>query len=126
MLSSNGPKGPRKKLVIIPDQMMLIANFSQLLEALELYLPGSPVFDVLSQLPPPDPTAPTGNTTHQAQLVMENTLPILEEMTALEENIYATFIKKEIDQRRTRLGAPPLKLLKLEAESEACSQTKVS
>ncbi|KAL0069809.1 Superkiller protein 3 [Marasmius tenuissimus] len=80
---------------------------TQLVNALSLLLPESPYYQVLSSLPPPDPTAPESTTTFRIQEAVHNTLTILEEIIGLVERREEDFTKKEFEKRRTRLNAGP-------------------
>ena len=77
----------------------------QLAQALFLLLPESPFYSVLSTLPPPDPTNPTSTSTHPTQSAIHNSLPILDELVSLYEEEENETMEKEVQKRRTRLGA---------------------
>jgi len=68
-------------------------------------LSDSPFHQVLSNLPPPSPTAPTATTIAYIQSAVYDDLPILEEIIDIIEKQEKNFINKEIERRRTRLGA---------------------
>jgi len=93
--------------------------------ALEFLLPGSSLYPVLSTLPPPNPTNPTSTTTFATQEAVHNSLPIFEEIIALTEKDEDETVKKEIDKRRTRLGAFGLEELKREVGREVWGASKV-
>ncbi|EIN11575.1 superkiller protein 3 SKI3 [Punctularia strigosozonata HHB-11173 SS5] len=93
--------------------------------ALSNFLPDSPYYDTLSLLPPPDPTNPTGTTTFFAQSAIHNSLPILEEIVELSERAEENSIEKEIEKRRTRLGASSAQQLRLEVGREYWSISKL-
>ncbi|KAF8322289.1 hypothetical protein DL93DRAFT_2205831 [Clavulina sp. PMI_390] len=77
----------------------------QIVAALELFLPSSPYYSLLSTLPPPDLTQPTATTTFVAQSAIHNSLPLIEEIVELIEKEEESEISKEVDRRRMRLGA---------------------
>jgi len=56
-------------------------------------------------LPPPDPTQPTASSTYAAQVAVNDTLPIIEEIVSLKEKAEYETIKGETDNRRKRLNA---------------------
>ncbi|KAF9071064.1 TPR-like protein [Rhodocollybia butyracea] len=80
---------------------------SQLIDALYLLLPDSSPYQVLSNLPAPDPTNPTSTTTFHVQVAVYNSLIVIEELVAIIEREEETFIRKEFEKRRTRLNAGP-------------------
>jgi hypothetical protein len=80
---------------------------------------------VLSKLPPPDPTHPLSTTTHLTQAAIYDSLPVLEEIVALLEEDETESMKKEVDKRRTRLGAPGQEQLKKEVGSEIWGTSRV-
>ncbi|KAF9456626.1 TPR-like protein [Collybia nuda] len=86
----------------------------QLIDALSLLLPGSSIYNTLSNLPLPDVTKPTSTTTFDAQNVVHNSLSTLEEIVGLLETHEEETLKKEVEKRRTRLGAPGPEQLKKE------------
>ena len=73
------------------------------LDALRLFLPDSSYYPVLSQLPPPDLTAPTATTTYEAQCLVQDPLPILQETIRTQEHDEDLAINREVDKRRQRL-----------------------
>ena len=77
----------------------------QLVNALSLLLPGSRLYNVLSTLPPPEPTAPTKTTTQDIQAAIVNSLQTLEEIVALVERSEDDAYVKEVERRRTRINA---------------------
>ena len=89
-------------------------------------LPTSPLYATLSTLPEPDPTAPTSTTTYHIQVAIYNSLPFLEEIVDLTEKTEEETVKKEIDKRRMRLGAPPRETLIREVTLEVMNDSKVS
>jgi superkiller protein 3 len=93
--------------------------------ALANFLPDSPFYATLSSLPPPDPTNPTATTTFFAQCAVHNSLPILEEITQIAEKEEEEGIKKEVEKRRTRLGASSPQQLRLEVGREYWSISQV-
>jgi superkiller protein 3 len=94
-------------------------------EALSFLLVSSPYYSTLSELPEPDATAPTGSTTYDIQAAIYNSLPILQEIIELTEVDENETITQEVQKRRTRLGAPPLEILKGEIKLEIWSASKV-
>lgn len=80
-------------------------NLLQIVKALSLLLPDSPLYPVLSTLPPPDPTAPTATSTFPTQSAIHNSLPVIEEITALTEKEESEVLEKEVNKRRQRLGS---------------------
>ncbi|KAG6334505.1 hypothetical protein ID866_4588 [Astraeus odoratus] len=97
----------------------------QIIGALAYLLPDSPVYDTLSNLPPPDPTNPTSTTTFSTQVAIDNSLPVIQEIISLTEQGEETFIRVEYDKRRTRLGAPPPDQLKKEIGLEVWKTSKL-
>ncbi|KAF9484467.1 TPR-like protein [Pholiota conissans] len=77
----------------------------QIISGLSYYLPESKVYSLLSTLPPPDPTNPTGSTTNDAQEAIHNGFRVLEEVVALTEALEADTFKREVERQRMRLGA---------------------
>ena len=72
---------------------------------MQLFLPDSPYYALLSTLPPPDATAPTATTTFAAQTAVHNSLPILQEIVALTESEEENALTREIEKRRMRLDS---------------------
>ena len=105
--------------------MRVFLNVFQQIAALGLLLESSPFYSVLSTLPEPEPTAPTSTTTFAVQQAVYNSLPTLEELVDLNEIEEADFLKREVEKRRTRLGAPPLERLKLEVGLEVWEVSSV-
>ncbi|KAG9127255.1 Superkiller protein 3 [Ceratobasidium sp. 392] len=81
------------------------ASLSELVNALSLLLPGSRLYDVLSTIPPPEPTAPTKTTINDMQVAIANSLPVLEEIVSLVERSEEDAYAKEVERRRTRINA---------------------
>lgn len=77
---------------------------AELVDALSLLLPDSPISAVLSTLPVPDHTKPTAPA-YQTQAAVHNTLPVLEEIIDIVERDEDDAYAKEVAKRRTRLGA---------------------
>ncbi|KAF8739668.1 Tetratricopeptide repeat, partial [Rhizoctonia solani] len=73
--------------------------------ALSLLLPESRLYDVLSTIPPLEPTAPTKTTIYDIQAAMGNSLPVLEEIVAVVERSEEEAYTKEVERRRTRINA---------------------
>ncbi|RDB24954.1 Superkiller protein 3 [Hypsizygus marmoreus] len=97
----------------------------QLVEALSLILPHSPFYAVLSTLPPPDLTNPTSTTMFAAQTAISNSLPVLEEIVELLEAEETDLMKKEVEKRRTRLGAGSPEVIKNEVGREIWASSKL-
>ncbi|KAH7108181.1 TPR-like protein [Auriculariales sp. MPI-PUGE-AT-0066] len=97
----------------------------QLVEALKLTLPASPYYTALSSLPGADASAPTATTTFDLQRAVHHTLPTLEEIVSIVEKEEQTFIKREIDKRRTRLNAGPIEQVKREVGREVWSVSQL-
>ena len=112
-------------MLLLASEDTFLSYRDQLAEALSLFLPGSPFYDVLSALPPPDYTNPAATSTFIAQASIHNSLPILEELVAIYEKEEDTKAKIEIEKRRTRLGAPPLEQLRKDVALEIVSVSKV-
>ncbi|KAJ3553260.1 hypothetical protein NM688_g3709 [Phlebia brevispora] len=80
-------------------------NQFEVAETLMLFLPESPFYAVLSELPPPDATNPTSTTTFVAQTLIQDSLPIFEELVSIYEKDEETRFTKEVDNRRKRIDA---------------------
>jgi superkiller protein 3 len=98
---------------------------AQVVEALSLLLPGSPIYPVISTLPSPDPTNPTATTAFFVQSASQDFLPILEEIVALVEKDDDETINREVQKRRTRLGASGPEKLRKEVSREVLGPSKV-
>lgn len=86
---------------------------SELIEAMSLLLPNSHVYAVLSMLPEPDDnTSPSTSTVIRIQTAIHESLPIIQEIASLVEAQEEDTFIKEIEKRRTRLGAPTLEHLR--------------
>ena len=59
------------------------------------------------------------------QEAVYNSLPTLEQLVDLNESEEADFLKREVEKRRTRLGAPPLERLKLDVGLEVWELSQV-
>jgi superkiller protein 3 len=92
---------------------------------LSLYLHSSPLYPVLSQLPPPDLTNPTATTTFDAQTAINNSLPVLEEIVSITERDENKLIESEVGKRRQRLGAPPPEQIRKDVDQEVLGSSKV-
>ncbi|KAH8119473.1 TPR-like protein [Phellopilus nigrolimitatus] len=77
----------------------------EIIDALHLLLPSSPLHAALSVLPAPDPTAPTATTTLPTQAAVHNSLPTLEEIVALTEKEEEEAVEREVEKRRMRLDS---------------------
>ncbi|KAJ7594704.1 TPR-like protein [Mycena floridula] len=97
----------------------------QLVDSLSMLLPDSSFYSILSTLPEPDPTNPTSTTTYQIQVLIHNTLLVLEEVVQITEADEAAFIKSEVQKRRTRIGAPGLEQLQKDVGLEVWSTSKL-
>lgn len=120
--------GDRKEvsdLIATADSCDFFSDFLQQIAALGLLLESSPLYSVLSTLPEPEPTAPSGTTTFAVQQAVYNSLPTLEQLVDLNEIEEADFLKREVEKRRTRLGASPLERLKLEVGLEVWEVSQV-
>ncbi|CAE6511205.1 unnamed protein product [Rhizoctonia solani] len=91
-----------QKLIAIRRQH---GSVLEIVNALSLLLPESRLYDVLSTIPPPEPTAPTKTTIYEIQEAMANSLPVLEEIVSLVERSEEEAYTKEVERRRTRLNA---------------------
>src|SRR3984957_2242119 len=99
---------------------------SQLIDALSLLLPGSSIYEVISTLPPPDPTNPTASTTVLAQTAIHDSLPLLQEIVALVERDEEERIKNDLRNRRMRLGESSQEQLRKEVEREVLGSSRVN
>ncbi|KAH9858634.1 TPR-like protein [Lenzites betulinus] len=97
----------------------------QLAETLALLLPESPLYLVLTTLPPPDPTNPASTTIEEVQSAVHNSLPVLEELVSIYEQQENSFAQNEIIKRRTRLGAPPLDQIQRDVTLEVLSSSQL-
>lgn len=99
---------------------------AQVISALGLLLPSSPLYSTLSVLPEPDATAPTSiTTTYVVQVAVHNSLPTLEEIVSLTEIDKEEKVKKEVDRRRMRLGASRPEKIKAEVVREIWDSSAV-
>ncbi|KAF8160990.1 TPR-like protein [Crassisporium funariophilum] len=98
---------------------------SQLISQLSYYLPGSVYYAVLSTLPEPDPTNPTGSTISEARNAIHNGLPILEEIVDLTESSEEDTYNREVEKRRMRLGAASPEQLRKDVLREICKESKL-
>ncbi|KAL9939345.1 hypothetical protein V8E36_002158 [Tilletia maclaganii] len=86
-------------------------------KALQLWLPGSPYFSLLSSLPSPDQSAPNSTTTFEAQMAVHvQSLQILQDVVGLEEALEQNAIDKEVDRRKMRMDQAGKSRAKLQAE----------
>lgn len=97
----------------------------QIITGLSYYLPESPIYTLLSTLPPPDPTNPTGSTTYDSQDAIHNGFRILEEVLSLSESLEEDTFKREVEKRRMRLGAPSPEQLRRDVFLEISDKSKV-
>ncbi|EJD52731.1 TPR-like protein [Auricularia subglabra TFB-10046 SS5] len=86
-------------------QQYRFSRDEQIVESLQLALPSSPYYSVLSALPDADPTAPTASTTYAIQSAIHHSLPTLQEIIAILEKEEESFVTREFNKRRTRLNA---------------------
>ena len=100
-------------------------SIAQLFDAISLILPQSALYPVFATLPFPDPTNPTLTTTYVAQTAIHNSLSVLEQLIALLEAYEDQYLKKEVEKRRTRLGASPLEKLTKEVGMEIWATSRV-
>ena len=108
-----------------PKVLPFLTSFVQRIEALSLLLDSSPYYGTLCELPEPDGTSPTATTLGDIQSAIDNSLPVLQEIIQLTEEDEKGTIRQEIQKRRTRLGAPPLEVLKGEVKREIWAASKV-
>ncbi|KAF9529299.1 superkiller protein 3 [Crepidotus variabilis] len=97
----------------------------ELVSALELYLPESDLYPLLSSLPPPDATNPTSSSTFEAEDSIHNGFRVLQEIVELVEAQEDEIFKKEAERRRTRLGAAGPEQIKREVFLEIASVSKL-
>lgn len=112
-------------MYIILSKLEPLLIFLQLADTLSLVLPRSPIYDTLASLPLPDATNPNLTTTFEAQNAVHNSLPILEEIVRLLESHEEETLKKEVEKRRTRLGAAGPEQLKKEIGIDIWSGSQV-
>jgi len=103
----------------------ILMHSIQVINALSYYLPESGYYTLLSTLPQPDPTNPTVTTTYDSQEAIHNGFRILEEIVSTTEIIEEDLFKREVDRRRTRLGAPNLEQLRKEVFLEIYNKSQV-
>ncbi|KAE8185214.1 hypothetical protein CF336_g7503, partial [Tilletia laevis] len=85
--------------------------------ALQLWLPSSPYYALLSSLPFADQAAPKSSTTFEAQMAVHvNSLQILQEVIGLEEALEQNAIDKEVDRRKMRMDQAGKSRARLQAE----------
>ena len=92
---------------------------------MELYLPASDLYSVLSSLPPPDATNPDATTTFEAQSAIQDSLPIIQEIVRILEKYEVATFGQEVDKRRKRLGAPSPDVIRQEVGYELWSASRV-
>lgn len=92
---------------------------------LGLFLPESPFYSTLSELPPPDATSPTATTTFFAQTAIHDSLPLLEEIVSIHEKDEENNYNREVDARRKRLDAAGPEEVRKEVVREIWSVSKV-
>ncbi|KAF9562772.1 TPR-like protein [Agrocybe pediades] len=97
----------------------------QVIDALSYYLPDSEVYPLLSTLPRPDATNPTGTTTYDSQEAIHNGFKILYEIATTTDSIEEETFKREVERRRTRLGAPSPEQLRKEVFLEISNKSKL-
>ncbi|KAK7692824.1 hypothetical protein QCA50_004459 [Cerrena zonata] len=97
----------------------------ELADALSLWLPDSSFYPLLFTLPPPDPTNPTAATIFETQSAIQNSLPILEKITAVIEQEEEDTMKNEFERRRTRLNAGGPEHIKREIGREVWGSSKL-
>ncbi|KAF8894922.1 hypothetical protein CPB84DRAFT_1682556 [Gymnopilus junonius] len=98
---------------------------TQLIAGLSYFLPGSSTYPLLSHLPQPDPTNPTASSTQEAQEAIHNGFHILQEITSLTEKYEGDALNREVEKRRTRLGAPSLEQLKKDVLNEIYAKSQL-
>ncbi|KAJ3501664.1 hypothetical protein NLJ89_g9238 [Agrocybe chaxingu] len=97
----------------------------QLISGLSYYLPESKLYPLLSTLPLPDPTNPTGTTTFDAQDSIHNGFRVLEEIVSLTERLEEDTFKREVERRRTRLGASSPEQIRKEVFREISGKSQL-
>lgn len=107
------------------NELAWLKVYEKLVDTLSLLLDDSPIHLTLSALPPPDFTNPTASNLIVTQELIHNTFLVLQEIIDLLEGIESERFKKEVETRRTRLGALPLDRLKLNVGREIWGQSKV-
>jgi superkiller protein 3 len=96
-----------------------------LLDSLANYLRESAFYTLLSTLPLPDLTNPTSTTTFEAQVAIHDGLNVLEEMISITETLEEDIYKREVEKRRTRLGASSPDQLKKEVFRDISDNSQV-
>lgn len=99
---------------------------AEIISALSYLLPSSPIYPVLSSLPPPDPSNPTTTTILDIQSAVYNSLPIIDEIVERTEKIEKETFSKEFEKRRTRLNAGTPSQIRKALGLEIWSKSKVS
>lgn len=89
------------------------------------FLPDSPFYSILSELPPPDATNPTATATFFAQSAVHNSLPILEEMTSIHENDEEKTVATKVHNLRQRIGAGSPEQIRKDVDREVLGESKV-
>ncbi|KAJ4000018.1 TPR-like protein [Lentinula boryana] len=98
---------------------------AQLIDALYFLLPDSPLYEVLSNLPPPDSTNPTSTTTFPIQTALYNSLTVVEELIVILERDEESYLKREFEKRRTRLNAGPPEQIRKEIGQEVWGNSRL-
>ncbi|KAF8629112.1 hypothetical protein AX17_005698 [Amanita inopinata Kibby_2008] len=96
-----------------------------LVDALCLLLPNSHIYAILSTLPAPDHSSPTATTILFIQDAIYESLPVLRETISLVESHEEEIFKKELEKRRTRIGAPNLDQLQMLVGQEIWGSSKL-
>jgi superkiller protein 3 len=94
------------------EEKRQVGDKLQIVDALALYLPGSPHHELLLSLPVPDPTQPTATSTFESQTAIHNSLHVLQEIVRLTEEAETRTFDQEFQKRRMRLNAPSPEQLK--------------
>jgi superkiller protein 3 len=95
------------------------------MDSLALYFHDSPFYNVLSQLPPPDPTNPTATTTFAAQSAIQDSLPLYEEIANIVERQESDLIEAEVKKRRQRIDAPRPEQVRRDVDQEVLTISRV-
>ncbi|KAG6820878.1 hypothetical protein H0H93_010222 [Arthromyces matolae] len=97
----------------------------QVIDAMLMLIPPSHIHEMLSMLPPPDMTNPASTATFNAQTAIHDSLTHLETTVQYIEMEEDETLRKEVEKRRTRLGAPNLEILKDEVGREIWAESKL-
>ncbi|KAF8629945.1 hypothetical protein AX15_003181 [Amanita polypyramis BW_CC] len=98
---------------------------SELIDALGCLLPDSRFYTLLSTLPAPDNSSPLATTVVTIQSAIYESLPTFQEIASLMEANEEDLVRKEIQKRRTRLGAPSLEQLQKQVGEEIWGSSRL-